>query len=154
MSQPSVVVVGSGLAGYTVVRELRKLDATVPITLLSADHGGFYSKPMLSNALATGKTPDSILSAGMIQMSEQLGISVQPYTCVSAINTAAGNVSFEEGGQMAYDRLVLALGADPVRLPIPGEGSSEMLSVNNLDDYRKFRESLEGKRHIAILVRV
>lgn len=151
MSQPSVIVVGSGLAGYTVVRELRKLDAAVPITLLSADHGGFYSKPMLSNALATGKTPDSILSAGMAQMSEQLGIAVQPYACVSAINAATGNVSFEGGGQMAYDRLVLALGADPVRLPIPGEGSSEMLSVNNLDDYRKFRESLEGKRHIAIL---
>ncbi|HNR10900.1 MAG TPA: FAD-dependent oxidoreductase, partial [Nitrosomonas europaea] len=45
MNQPSVVVVGSGLAGYTVVRELRKLDAAVPITLLSADHGSFYSKP-------------------------------------------------------------------------------------------------------------
>lgn len=41
MNQPSVVVVGSGLAGYTVVRELRKLDAAVPITLLSADHGSF-----------------------------------------------------------------------------------------------------------------
>jgi len=151
MNQPSVVVVGSGLAGYTVVRELRKLDAAVPITLLSADHGSFYSKPMLSNALATGKTPDSILSAGTMQMSGQLDITVRPYTSVNAIDVAAGSVSFEEGGQLTYDRLVLALGADPIRLPIPGEGVDEILSVNNLDDYRKFREALESKRHIAIL---
>lgn len=151
MSQSSVVVVGSGLAGYTVVRELRKLDAAVPITLLSADHGSFYSKPMLSNALATGKTPDSILSAGTMQMSGQLDITVRPYTSVNAIDVAAGSVSFEEGRQLAYDRLVLALGADPIRLPIPGEGVDEILSVNNLDDYRKFRETLEGKHHIAIL---
>lgn len=146
-----MVVVGSGLAGYTVVRELRKLDAAVPITLLSADHGSFYSKPMLSNALATGKTPDSILSAGTMQMSGQLDITVRPYTSVNAIDVAAGSVSFEEGRQLAYDRLVLALGADPIRLPIPGEGVDEILSVNNLDDYRKFRETLEGKHHIAIL---
>ncbi|WP_300088472.1 FAD-dependent oxidoreductase [uncultured Nitrosomonas sp.] len=151
MSQSSVVVVGSGMAGYTVVRELRKLDASVPIMLLSADHGGFYSKPMLSNALATGKTPESILSSGTAQISGQLGISVQPYTCVSAIDVSASSVSFEEGGQLGYDRLVLALGADPIRLPIPGEGADEILSVNNLDDYRKFRETLEDKRHIAIL---
>lgn len=151
MSQSSVVVVGSGLAGYTVVRELRKLDAAVPITLLSADHGSFYSKPMLSNALATGKTPDSILSAGTMQMSGQLDITVRPYTSVNAIDVAAGSVSFEEGRQLTYDRLVLALGADPIRLPIPGEGVDEILSVNNLDDYRKFRETLEGKHHIAIL---
>lgn len=146
-----MVVVGSGLAGYTVVRELRKLDAAVPITLLSADHGSFYSKPMLSNALATGKTPDSILSAGTMQMSGQLDIAVRPYTSVNAIDVAAGSVSFEEGRQLTYDRLVLALGADPIRLPIPGEGVDEILSVNNLDDYRKFRETLEGKHHIAIL---
>lgn len=151
MSQSAIVVVGSGLAGYTVVRELRKLDAAVPVTLLSADHGGFYSKPMLSNALATGKTPDSILNAGTAQMSGQLGVAVQPYTCVSAIDVAASRVSLEDGGQLAYDQLVLALGADPIRLPIPGEGVDEILSVNNLDDYRKFRETLEGKRHIAIL---
>lgn len=106
---------------------------------------------MLSNALATGKTPDSILSAGTMQMSGQLDITVRPYTSVNAIDVAAGSVSFEEGGQLTYDRLVLALGADPIRLPIPGEGVDEILSVNNLDDYRKFREALESKRHIAIL---
>lgn len=52
----SLVIVGSGLAAWTVVRELRKLDAHTPITLVTRDNGDFYSKPMLSNALSSGKT--------------------------------------------------------------------------------------------------
>lgn len=151
MNQTSVIVVGSGLAGYTVARELRKLDSTVTITLLSADHGGFYSKPMLSNALATGKTPDSIVSANTDQMSGQLGITIQPYTRVDAIDVAAHSVYFGNSTQLVYNRLVLALGADPVRLSIPGDGADEILSINDLDDYRKFRENLKNKHHIAIL---
>lgn len=151
MNQSSVVVIGSGLAGYTVVRELRRLDAAVPITLLSADHGGFYSKPMLSNALATGKTADSILSTSSEQMAGQLNITVQPYTRVATIDATVDSVYFENGTQLTYNRLVLALGADPIRLSISGNGANEMLSINDLDDYRKFREILENKRHIAIL---
>ena len=151
MSPMSVVIVGSGLGGYTVARELRRLDSLIPITLLSADHGGFYSKPLLSNALATGKVPDSILSLDTIQMSGQLGITIRPYTRVDAIDAAGNSIFFESGEQLVYGQLVLALGADAVRLPIPGEGTEEILSINDLDDYRRFREVLEGKKHVAIL---
>ena len=56
----AVVIIGSGLAGYNVARELRKLDANVPLVVISRDHAGFYSKPMLSNALASKKTPVSL----------------------------------------------------------------------------------------------
>lgn len=151
MSLSSVVVVGSGLAGYTVVRELRRLDSDVSITLLSADHAGFYSKPMLSNALATGKIPDAIINSSAEQMAEQLSITIRPYTHVDAIDTSERSVHFENGAPLVYSHLVLAVGANPVRLPIPGDGADEILSINNLDDYRKFRENLEDKRHVAIL---
>ena len=54
-SQSAIVIIGSGLAGYTVVREIRKLDKAVPITLVTKEPGYFYSKPMLSTALASKK---------------------------------------------------------------------------------------------------
>lgn len=151
MSHASVVIVGSGLGGYTVARELRRLDPALSVTLLSADHGGFYSKPMLSNALASGKLPDAILNADSIQMAEQLNITIRSYTRVSAIDATGNSISFEDGKELAYDRLVLALGADPIRLSISGEGADEILSINDLDDYRQFREALEEKQHVAIL---
>ena len=52
-----VVIVGSGLAGYTVAREFRKLEPAAPLVIVSRDDASFYSKPMLSNALAAGKAP-------------------------------------------------------------------------------------------------
>jgi len=52
-----IVIVGSGLAGYTLLKEIRKRDAHTPVTLVTADDGTFYSKPNLSNALAAGSRP-------------------------------------------------------------------------------------------------
>lgn len=151
MTERSVLIIGSGLAGYAVARELRKLSDTIPITMLSADHGGFYSKPMLSNALATGKTPDSILSADAAQMASQLKITTFPHSRVQSIHPDSNSILLENGEQRSFDRLVLALGADPIRLPLAGEGAQAVLSVNDLDDYRRFREALTGKKRIAIL---
>ncbi|MDT8363041.1 MAG: FAD-dependent oxidoreductase [Nitrosomonas sp.] len=151
MVDHSVLIIGSGLAGYAVARELRKLNDAIQITMLSADHGGFYSKPMLSNALTTGKTPDSILSADAAQMSAQLKIVIRPHTRVESIDPDGKSVLLENGERLTFQRLVLALGADPIRLPLAGEGAQMVLSVNDLDDYRHFRESLSEKKRIAIL---
>lgn len=151
MNPQSVVIIGSGLAGYAVARELRRLDPQIPITMISADHGGFYSKPMLSNALATNKTPASLLSSDAAQMSNQLKITIRPYTRVISIDHSGSTVCLENGENLFYSQLVLALGADPIRLPLSGDAVNEVLSVNDLDDYRRFREALEGKKEIAIL---
>ncbi len=151
MSRDPVVIVGSGLAGYAVVRELRKLDDEIAITLISADFAGFYSKPMLSNALSTGKTPATFLSMDAVKMAEQHKITILPHTRVVAIESASNELQLENGEELHYDQLVLALGADPIRLPLEGDGASDILSINDVEDYRCFREALEGKKQISIL---
>lgn len=151
MSQQPVVVIGSGLAGYGVARELRKLNSEIPITMLSADHGGFYSKPMLSNAIATGKTPESILNSSAEQMANQLHIAIRSQTRVSAIDPVQKTIVLGDGERVGYEQLVLAMGADQIRLPLQGDGVASVLTVNDLDDYRQFRLALTGKKRIAIL---
>lgn len=146
-----IVIVGSGLAGYGVARELRKLDAEMPILMLSADHGGFYSKPMLSNALSSGKTPDTLLNSDAAQMAAQLKIVIRPYCRVAALNHLKKGLILTDGENILYDRLVLALGADQVRLPLSGSGAGKVLTVNDLDDYRKFRAELDGKKRVSII---
>jgi len=146
-----VIIVGSGLAGYAVARELRKLDTELPIIMLSADHGGFYSKPMLSNALSTGKTPESILNGDAAQMASQLKISIRPHCRVVAIDQSGNSVTLVNGEKIFYDQLVLALGADQVRLPLQGDGVEKILTVNDLDDYQSFRDALIGKKRISII---
>ena len=146
-----VVIVGSGLAGYAVARELRKLKAELPIVMISADHGGFYSKPMLSNALSSGKTPESILNSDAVQMASQLKITIYPHCRVTAIDQPGGAVILVGGEKIFYDQLVLALGADQVSLPLSGDGVAKILTINDLDDYKKFRDALVGKKRVSII---
>ncbi len=151
MRPEPVVIIGSGLAGYAVARELRRLDGELPIIMLSADHGGFYSKPMLSNALTTGKTPEIILNGDAVKMAAQLNIFIRSHARVVAIDKSNNRLSLEDGEVISYGQLVLALGADPIRLPLQGDGVSEILSVNDLDDYRCFRGALSGKKQVSII---
>jgi rubredoxin---NAD+ reductase len=151
MGSSPVTIIGSGLAGYTVAREFRKLDTETPIQIISADHGGFYSKPTLSNALATGKTPGSIVTAPHDKMAEQLKLTVRAHSRVTAIDAATKSVRLQNGEQLSYSHLILALGADPIRLPLEGDGTEAVLSVNDLDDYRRLRGTLEGKKDVTIL---
>lgn len=150
MSQPPVVIIGSGLAGYTVAREFRKLDAETPVVMLSQDHGGFYSKPMLSNAFAQKKTADALLMKDAAKMAAEIKVEVRPNADVTAIDPQQNQV-LVNGVAVQYSKLVLALGADTIRLPLQGSGAGEVLSVNDLDDYRRFREAVDGKKDVAIL---
>ncbi|HQS59317.1 MAG: FAD-dependent oxidoreductase [Gallionellales bacterium 35-53-114] len=150
MSQPPVVIIGSGLAGYTVAREFRKLDADTPVVMLSQDHGGFYSKPMLSNAFAQKKTADALLMKDAAKMAAEIKVEVRPNAGVTAIDPQQNQV-LVNGVAVQYSKLVLALGADTIRLPLQGSGAGEVLSVNDLDDYRRFREAVDGKKDVAIL---
>ncbi|MEO9061444.1 MAG: FAD-dependent oxidoreductase [Nitrosospira sp.] len=151
MDGESVVIIGSGLAGYTVAREFRKLNTETSIQIISADHGGFYSKPMLSNALATGKTPVSILNANAEKMAEQLKMTIRPHSRVTSIEPARKSITLQGGEKLSYGHLILALGADPIRLPLEGDGADAILSVNDLDDYHQLCTVLKGKKEVTIL---
>ncbi|TSA18624.1 MAG: FAD-dependent oxidoreductase, partial [Betaproteobacteria bacterium] len=145
-----VVIIGSGLAGYTLARELRKLDGVMPLVILSRDEASFYSKPMLSNALAAGKSAAQIASASAMQMAVQLGAQVLANTEVDAIDTA-GRTVYAGGSAIRYSKLVLAVGADPIALPIAGDAAREVLRVNDLAAYARFRAAIEGKKTVALL---
>lgn len=148
MKATPVVIVGAGLAGYTLAKELRKLAPDLPITLVTADSGDLYSKPMLSNALAQNHTPAGLVQAGAAQQAEKLGIRLLPHRRVEAIDRIAKHLE-TDAGPLPYGRLVLALGALPRRPSFPG--AEAVLSVNHLDDYARFRARLTPGAHVCIL---
>jgi rubredoxin-NAD+ reductase len=146
----TIVIIGSGLAGYTLIREIRKLDKAAPITLITREPGYFYSKPMLSTALASKKEASQLITTASEGMASQLGINILAQTDVSAIDTAAQKLQ-TNAGPISYGKLVLALGADQIRIPLEGNAVSEVHTVNDLEDYEKFRKAIAGKKKIAIL---
>ena len=149
-SSSAIVIVGSGLAGYTVIREIRKLDKEIPITLVTKEPGYFYSKPMLSTALAGKKEAAQLISTPAEAMASQLGLNILSETDVHAIDSAKQIINTSKG-EITYRQLVLALGADQIRLPLQGNAAHEVLTVNDLEDYAKFRNAISGKKKVTIL---
>jgi len=148
--QPAIIIIGSGLAGYTVIREIRKLDKLAPITLVTREPGYFYSKPMLSTAFANKKSIEQLISNPSDSMAAQLDITILGETTVEAIDPLLQIIS-TSNGMLPYGKLVMAMGADQIRLPLEGSAVAEILTVNDLEDYAKFRQAIAGKKRVAIL---
>lgn len=146
-----IVIVGSGLAGYTLLKEIRKRDSATPVTLVTADDGTFYAKPNLSNALTAGKTAAALASAHAETLAADLSATILTRTRVTAIDTQARRIHTEKTGALEYGKLVLALGADPFPHGLAGSGAAKVLAVNDLTDYAAFRSALDGKRRVTVL---
>ena len=146
-----VLVVGSGLAAYTLAREFRKLDRQTPLLVVSRDAADFYSKPMLSNAMAGNKTALSLVMKSCDKMAAELNATVLAHSSVDSIDTQARSITTAQGQTHRYRDLVLALGADATRPPLRGEAAEAVLSVNDLGDYAHFSDALAGAKTVAIL---
>jgi rubredoxin-NAD+ reductase len=147
----TVVVIGAGLAGWTTVREFRKLDSTTPVTLITGDSGDFYAKPSLSNAFAQGRLPAQLVSTPAARMAETLGVTLLAHTRVQALDTAAQSV-MTPAGSIAFRDLVLATGAQPIRVPVEGDAADRVLSVNSLDDFAVLHAQLQAGRGRPVLI--
>lgn len=145
-----IVIVGTGLAGYGVARELRKHDRETPLALITRDDGASYYKPDLSEAFTKGNGPDDLVKKPAEAMTGELDADIRTYAEVDAVDPDARTVAVN-GETLEYRDLVLASGARPIRLPLAGDAVDEVRKVNNLEDYRLFRRVLEGAGSVAIL---
>lgn len=140
-----LVIVGAGLAGWTVAREFRKLDATRAIVMVTLDSGDFYAKPTLSNAYAQKRTPDQLVTTAAAKMAETLKVELHVHTHALAIDTQAQTLTLQKGAAkqaLAYGQLVLATGANPIRVPVEGDAADQVRSVNHLGDFAQFHADL------------
>jgi len=149
MSDP-VVIIGSGLAGFSVARELRKRSDQVPIKMITAASGDFYSKPHLSNAFKNNKTAQQLIATPVKDIAEKLKLDIISHVKVEKID-AQNKKIYVEKKVHRYQSLVLACGADPILLPLKGAAVSEVLCVNNLADYALLREKLKTKKRVLII---
>ncbi|WP_447762082.1 NAD(P)/FAD-dependent oxidoreductase [Pseudomonas moraviensis] len=149
MSAP-VVIIGTGLAGYNLAREFRKLDSETPLLLITADDGRSYSKPMLSTGFGKNKDADGLSMAEPGAMAEQLKAEVRTHTRISGIDAGHKRLWIGEEA-VPYRDLILAWGAETVRVPIEGDGSDLVFPINDLEDYARFRAAAAGKRRVLLL---
>ncbi|MBL4611289.1 MAG: FAD-dependent oxidoreductase [Pseudomonas sp.] len=145
-----LIIVGTGLAGYNLAKEVRKLDNDRELVLITADDGRFYSKPLLSTGFAKGKQADELAMQDAAAMAEQLGARVMTHTRVLHVDTQARTVR-TDAGELHYGDLVLACGAHARPLPLAEDVQDRVLSINDLSDYGRFRQQLDGRKRVAII---
>lgn len=150
-----IVIIGSGMAGYAIAREFRKLNPEQELVMISADDATNYAKPTLSNALAGNKAPEQIPLGDAEKMATQLKMRIEQQSWVKAIHPEQHQLILEKNGQHStqdYSSLVLAIGANPVRLAIAGDASDEIHVVNNLTDYKAFRSNLATREDKRVVI--
>jgi len=145
-----LVIIGTGLAGYNLAKEFRKLDKGRPLIMITADDGRSYSKPMLSTGFTKGKEAHELVMADVPSMMEQLDAQIYVDTKVRSINPEEKTLELDDRC-LTYGDLVLALGADVYRPTLDGDGVGEVLSVNDLVDYSGFRIAVKGKNKVVII---
>tara|TARA_R110001592_G_scaffold362471_1_gene676384 strand:+ start:23964 stop:25106 length:1143 start_codon:yes stop_codon:yes gene_type:complete len=146
----TIIVIGSGLAAYSFVREFRKLDAETPVLIISQDDAHSYSKPMLSTGFTKNKSAEALSMADPGKMAAQLKASIRNFSTVTKIDTDNSQLFIGEE-VIAYSKLVLALGAKVNKLNFPGSHHPKVISINDLMDYRNFRSKLQAKQHVLIM---
>ncbi|VVN56654.1 Rubredoxin-NAD(+) reductase [Pseudomonas fluorescens] len=145
-----VVIVGTGLAGYNLAREFRKLDSETPLLLITSDDGRSYSKPMLSTGFGKNKEADGLSMATPEAMAEQLKAQVRIHTRISGIDPGHKQLWIGEEA-VPYRDLVLAWGAQTVQVPVEGDAQDAIFPINDLEDYARFRAAAAGKHRVLIL---
>ena len=133
MANAPVVVLGSGLAGWTSIKEFRKHDSQTPVVMVTASSGDAYPKPALSTAFAQAKTPAQLINGQAADLAASLNVSCHANTRALSLNLSTQQLHTDTQ-TLTYSRLVLAQGAEPIRLALSGDAADSVLSVTQWAD--------------------
>ena len=150
MTNCHTLIIGAGHAGYSLAKELRKLDPDRSIYLVSSDSADYYSKPLLSNGFSKQKSAADFIQKTAGQMADELNIDIWPHCHAEQIDAEQHQLHTDKGS-IKYRQLVLATGAGPIKLPLPAATEGLLWSVNDLADYQIFLQQSQNKKKITVI---
>jgi NADPH-dependent 2,4-dienoyl-CoA reductase/sulfur reductase-like enzyme/nitrite reductase/ring-hydroxylating ferredoxin subunit len=145
-----IVIVGGGAAGFAAAEMLRRQQFGGEIVMLSKDGAAPVDRPNLSKDYLAGSAPEDWLPLRPDQFYADSGIELRLGSSAGSIDVRARKVN-TAGGAVAYDRLLLATGAEPVRLPIPGANQPHVHTLRSLADCRAIIASADGARRAVVI---
>lgn len=143
-----IVIVGSGFAARQLVKNIRKQDASVKLTLIAADSIDEYNKPDLSHVVSRGQTAADLTLQTAGEFAEQYNLNLFPQTWVTHIDAEA-HVVKSQNHEWQYDKLVLATGAAAIVPPVPGK--ELMLTLNSQQEFGAAQSTLRDAKRVLII---
>jgi NADPH-dependent 2,4-dienoyl-CoA reductase/sulfur reductase-like enzyme/nitrite reductase/ring-hydroxylating ferredoxin subunit len=146
-----IVIVGGGAAGFAAAEMLRRQDYRGSITMLSNDDAPPVDRPNLSKDYLAGSAPEDWLPLRPDEFYKDNAIDLRLKTEVASIDPRGRNVVLADGKIVPYDRLLLATGAEPVRLPIPGADQPHVHVLRSLADCRAIIGLANGAKRAVVI---
>jgi NADPH-dependent 2,4-dienoyl-CoA reductase/sulfur reductase-like enzyme/nitrite reductase/ring-hydroxylating ferredoxin subunit len=146
-----IVIVGGGAAGFAAAEMLRRCGYAGTVTMLSSDDAAPVDRPNLSKDYLAGTAPEEWIPLRPDDYYKESAIDLRLRMTVEGMDVAAGAVVLADGARIPYDRLLLATGAEPVRLPIPGMSLPHVFTLRTLTDSRAIIERAKSAQRVAVL---
>jgi NADPH-dependent 2,4-dienoyl-CoA reductase/sulfur reductase-like enzyme/nitrite reductase/ring-hydroxylating ferredoxin subunit len=146
-----IVIVGGGAAGFAAAEMLRREQYHGSLVMLSNDDVSPVDRPNLSKDYLAGSAPEDWVPLRPDSFYSENGIDLRLATNVVGINWHSREVALADGNNVPYDRLLLATGAEPVRLSIPGADQPHVHTLRSLADCRAIIEHAKTARRVVVL---
>ena len=146
-----MVIVGGGAAGFAAAERLRREGYAGSLVMLSGDDAPPVDRPNLSKDYLAGNAPEDWLPLGSEAFYAEHGIELRLNAHVDRIDVASREVVLDDGGRVPYERLLLATGAEPVRLGLPGMELPHVHTLRSLRDSRAIIARASASRRAVVL---
>ena len=146
-----IVIVGGGAAGFAAAEKLRREQYQGSIVMLSDDDAAPVDRPNLSKDYLAGNAPEDWVPLRPESFYVEKGIDLRLKANVTGIDVRSHEVALADGSKVSYDRLLLATGAEPVRLSIPGADQRHVFTLRSLGDCQAIIERAKTARRVVVL---
>ena len=146
-----IVIVGGGAAGFAAAEMLRRQQYQGSIVMLTRDDDTPVDRPNLSKDYLAGSAPEDWVPLRPASYYTESKIDLRLAAQVAKIDPRAREVVFGNGDKVTYDRLLLATGAEPIRLPIPGFDAPIVHTLRSLADCRKIIAAARDARRAVVI---
>jgi len=146
-----IVVVGGGAAGFAAAETLRREQYQGSIVMISDDQTPPVDRPNLSKDYLAGKAPEDWIPLRGEKFYSKKSIDLRLDTKVDRIDLHSREVVLSDGGRIPYDSLLLATGAEPVRLAVPGADQSRVHTLRSFADCKAIIERAANARRCVVL---
>jgi NADPH-dependent 2,4-dienoyl-CoA reductase/sulfur reductase-like enzyme/nitrite reductase/ring-hydroxylating ferredoxin subunit len=146
-----IVIVGGGAAGFAAAEMLRRQDFAGSIVILSNDTAAPVDRPSLSKEYLSGNASDDSVSLRPSSFYSENAIDLRLSANVVRLDPGSREIALSDGQSIPYDRLLLATGAEPIRLWIPGANQAHVHSLRSLADCRAILARARTARRAIIL---
>jgi NADPH-dependent 2,4-dienoyl-CoA reductase/sulfur reductase-like enzyme/nitrite reductase/ring-hydroxylating ferredoxin subunit len=147
----SVVIIGGGAAGNAAAETLRREGYAGPVTMLSADEAPPCDRPNLSKDYLAGTASEDWIPLRPLDFYQQQQIDLRLGARVAAIEPAARAVLLSDGSRLQYGSLLLATGAEPIRLTVPGADLAHVHLLRTLADSKALIAALGTARQAVVI---